>query len=58
MQEKEGMLIFKPQIARQLLKLENQIIDVKQNREFKDKTVFVFLKTEKLINDLKELTEK
>lgn len=58
MREKEGILIFKPQIARQLLKLHNEIIDIKQHRENKDKSVFVFKRTEKLLNDLKMLTEK
>ena len=58
MQEKEGILVFKPQIARQLLKLKNEIIDIKQHRDNKDKSVFVFKNTDKLLNDLKILTEK
>lgn len=58
MQEKEGILIFKPKIARQLLKNGNQIIDIKQHKLNKDKSVFVFKRTEKLLNDLKMLTEK
>lgn len=58
MQEKEGILIFKPKVARQLLKSGNQIIDIKQHRENKDKSVFIFKRTEKLLNDLKMLTVK
>lgn len=55
MQKKEGILIFKPQIARQLLKLGNEIIDIKQHKDNIDKTVFVFKRTEKLIEDLNTL---
>lgn len=58
MQGKEGILIFKPQIARKLLKLHNEIIDIKQHKDNKDKSVFVFKRTDKLISDLETLTEK
>lgn len=39
---KESILIFKPAIARHLLKLGYQIIDIKAQKEDANKTVFVF----------------
>lgn len=35
-------LIFSPNVARNLLKLGNTIVDIKPNKENKMKTVFVF----------------
>lgn len=40
--EKSTKLIFKPTIARRLLKGGCQIVDIKPNKEDKAKTVFVF----------------
>jgi hypothetical protein len=53
----DSILIFKPKIARQLLKLGHTIIDIKQHKDCKDKSVFVFKRTEKLIEDLNTLTK-
>lgn len=44
--------IFTPFVARKLLKMGNAIIDIKPCKENKDKTIFVFKYTEKLMNDL------
>lgn len=48
----EIKLIFKPKIARQLLRLGNKIIDIKANKDNLDMTVFIFENTEKLKEDL------
>ena len=47
-------LIFKPFVARSLLKMGNSIVDIKPNKD-KGKeghSIFVFEKTEKFNNDL------
>lgn len=52
---KEYISIFKPKIARHLLKNGNQIIDIKADKENTDRTIFIFKNTEKLQNDLNTL---
>lgn len=47
--------IFKPAIARRLLKLGNPIFDIKAQKEDSDKTIFIFEETEKLKKDLAAL---
>ncbi len=49
-------IIVKPSIARTLLHKGNIIIDIKPNKEKPLETVFVFEDTEKLRNDLTEIT--
>lgn len=44
--------IFKPKIARQLLRLGNPIYDIKACKENTDRTIFIFEQTEKFIKDL------
>jgi len=44
--------IFKPQVARALIKLGNRVVDIKPCKENSDRTIFIFQVTEKLINDL------
>jgi len=44
--------IFKPKIARQLLRMGNPIYDIKACKENTDRTIFIFKQTEKFINDL------
>ena len=44
--------IFKPKIARELLRMGNPIYDIKACKENSDRTIFIFEKTEKFINDL------
>jgi hypothetical protein len=52
---KEYKVIIKPSVARKLLKLGNPIIDIKPNKNNPtEATVFVFEKTEKFVEDLKE----
>jgi len=49
---KKYKLIFKPKIARILLRLGNPICDIKACKENTDRTIFVFELTEKFKNDL------
>ena len=51
-------VIIKPNIARQLFHMGNELIDFKPKKEDKQQTVFVFNKTEKLMNDLTAITNK
>ena len=44
--------IFKPKIARRLLRMGNPIYDIKACKENTDRTIFIFEQTEKFINDL------
>ena len=44
-------LVFSPTIARHLLKMGNQIIDIKADKNDAKRTVFVFMKDEKFSND-------
>lgn len=41
-ENKDTKLIFSPNIARNLLRLGNTIVDIKPNKENKLRTVFVF----------------
>lgn len=54
---KEYISIFKPQIARRLLKLGNVICDIKADKNNTDKTIFIFKNTNKLKKDLATLSE-
>lgn len=47
--------IFKPAIARKLLKMGNKIIDIKAQKEDCNKTIFIFEETEKFKEDLATL---
>ena len=48
----ETKCIFTPFVARNLLKMGNQIVDIKPCKEDKNKTIFIFENTIKLQNDL------
>lgn len=50
--EKESILIFNPKIARKLIKSGFILIDIKPHKENKDRTVFVFKRTESLLKEL------
>lgn len=47
--------IFKPYIARNLLKMGNPIIDIKPDKKDTSKTIFVFEETNKFKTDLTTL---
>lgn len=51
-------IIINPSIARQLLKKNNEIIDIKPNIKNKKETVFVFRNTNKLLEDLTFITSR
>lgn len=50
--------IFKPAIARKLLKMGNKIVDIKAQKEDMNKTIFIFENTEKLNKDLDWIQQK
>lgn len=54
---KEYISIFKPQVARKLLKLGNQIYDIKADKNNTDRTIFIFKNTNKLKEDLKSFSD-
>lgn len=49
---KEFVLVFKPKVARGLLRLGNPIVDIKADKENSDRTIFVFRNTEQFRNNL------
>lgn len=64
-ENKDSRLVFKAQIARQLLKAGCHMCDIKADRTNKDRTVFVFDNDEKfqktfaeILNDLADQREK
>lgn len=61
MEEKKAKLVFNAGIVRKLLKAGCRIIDVKADRDNKDKTVFVFERDEafeKAFSDINEELKK
>lgn len=50
--------IMNPAVARKLLREGNPIIDIKANRSDKDRTVFIFERTEKFEQDFVKVTAK
>lgn len=50
--------IFSPSIARKLLKLGNQIYDIKADKKNKDKTIFIFEVTEKFNLDMASIKKR
>lgn len=55
--EIESKLIFKPEIARKLLKQGHTIIDIKANRNNSDMSIFVFKIDNTLLRDLELLIQ-
>ena len=53
--EKDYISIFKPKIARHLLKLGNPIYDIKADKKEPKRTIFIFKNNKKLINDFNAL---
>lgn len=50
--DKEFVLVFKPKVARSLLKRGFQIVDIKAYKENPDKTIFVFKRSEEILNTI------
>lgn len=44
--------IFTPYVARRLLRMGNPIVDIKPDKNNRDKTIFVFEVTDKFKNDI------
>ena len=53
--EKESRLVFKAEIARQLLHMNNKVIDIKPDKSNRSRTVFVFQNDEKFQNDFNQI---
>lgn len=49
--------IFEPRVARFLLKKGNSIFDIKPNKDNPQKTIFIFEETEKLKEDMKNISK-
>lgn len=45
-------MIFTPYVARRLLHMGNPIIDIKPDKNNKDKTIFIFEENDKLKRDM------
>ena len=54
---KNVKFIFTPYVAKNLLRMGNPIIDIKQDYKNEDKTIFIFELTEKLKKDLANATK-
>lgn len=50
--ESKAKIVFEPQIARKLLKEGCQIIDIKPNKNDKNRTVFVFINDDNFKNQM------
>jgi len=48
--EKEHVLVFKPKVARHLLKKGFQIVDIKATKEDSNRTIFVFKRSEEVLS--------
>jgi hypothetical protein len=55
--DKEFKIILKPQLARKLLHLGNEIYDIKPDKDDFNRSVFIFKNTDKFKNDLTTLTK-
>ena len=53
-----GKLIFSQRVAKRLIGMGNDVIDIEPNKGNRNKTVFVFQKNDKLSRDLDEATKK
>lgn len=51
-------IIFSPSVARSFLKKGFKIVDIKPSKDNPDKTVFVFERTDELIDALSQLARK
>lgn len=57
-ENKDTKLIFSPNVARNLLRLGNTIVDIKPNKENKLRTVFVFRNDEHFRNSFDEAVKE
>lgn len=54
----DSKIVFRAFIARNLLKMGNKIIDIKADKNNKERTIFVFENTEKFRADLATILDK
>lgn len=47
----EMQISFKPGVARHLIKMGNPVYDIKPKKENPDASIFIFVETEKFVND-------
>lgn len=50
--EKETILVFNPKIARNLIKNGFTVVDIKPLKEDKERTVFIFKRSDLLLKEL------
>lgn len=55
--DKKYYTIFKPELARKLLKLNNKLVDIKPMNGDPRRTIFVFELTDKFNQDMAELNK-
>ncbi|WP_297419631.1 hypothetical protein [Clostridium sp.] len=58
MQEEKVKLVFKPEIARKLIRMGYRIVDIKPNKQIKNMSVFIFAIEGNLKEDLATLTKE
>ena len=56
-ENQKGTVVFRGDIARELLRRGYTIIDIKPDKNNKDKTIFVFEDTNKLKEDMVKATQ-
>ncbi|HHV73425.1 MAG TPA: hypothetical protein GXX41_02005 [Thermoanaerobacterium sp.] len=56
--QKENIIIFSPALARKLIKMGFQIIDIKPDKINPVKSVFVFKRNQAIVNELLRYKQK
>jgi hypothetical protein len=56
--QKENIIIFSPALARKLIKMGFQIIDIKPDKINSIKSVFVFKRNQAIVNELEKYKQK
>ena len=55
---KEYISVFKPKRVRRLLRMGNNIYDIKPDKDNTDRTIFIFKNTDKLQKDIETLDKQ
>lgn len=50
--EEEFVSVFSPRVARNLIKSGVQVVDIKPFKENTDRTIFIFKKTDEVMNEI------
>lgn len=56
--QKESIIIFSPALARKLIKMGFQIVDIKPDKINPIKSVFVFKRNQAIVNELERYKQK